>query len=90
MSLSFKKFIQVSCILMGAFTGALISLPIAGALGPIPPPAAVLGFTTLGALVGYRRRNSHAFFYFSLFCVMVLSTLISFYLLAPPPITLQP
>jgi hypothetical protein len=90
MSLPFKKFTQASCILMGAFTGALIALPIAGSLGPIPPPVAVVGFSTLGALVGYRRRNSHAFFYFSLFCVMVLSTLISFYLLAPTSMAPQP
>ena len=90
MSLPFNKFTQASCIVMGAFTGALIAIPISGSFGPVPPPAILVRVTALGALVGYRRRNSHAFFYFSLFCVLVLSTLISFYLMAPVPPTTPP
>lgn len=74
---SFEQFRAVACVALGGVSGALISLPVAlqapsGLAGVIP-----IGAIVMGALSGYRHRKSSAFFYFSLFCVCVLSAVIA-------------
>lgn len=63
---SFYRFITP---LLGTLIGVLVALPAAAAgSGPI---AWILA--PMGALVGYKNRHSRLFFYFSLFCVSILS-----------------
>lgn len=73
----------VSCVVMGSLCGFLIGLPIAMDAANSPDSSGISSFLVLGAgllagaLVGYRRRNSTAFFYFSLVCVLVLASTVS-------------
>jgi hypothetical protein len=72
---------EATCIALGAWVGLLIALPLARE--PSQWPLLLVG-AGLGALAGYRRRNSVAFFYFTLVAACMLSSIISFSLIEPP------
>jgi len=67
-------------VIMGAIIGLLIGLPIA-----LSKEAFVIVLVTLplGTLIGYRHRKSRLFLYFSVICVLILSWLVSFQMVAP-------
>jgi hypothetical protein len=64
-------------IILSIITGILISLPGAFSFSPIIGVPFILLFALVGGLVGYKRRNSDAFFYFTLVCSVTLLTMIS-------------
>lgn len=66
----------LSAIILGGMAGYLIGIPL-DVSQKLPFPATPL-FTLAGALVGWRRRESRGFIYFSAVCVLMLATLVSF------------
>lgn len=68
-TLVFLKFYEVASILLGGLTGLLIAIPSSKGL------LTVLGLI-VGLAIGYRRRKSRIFFYFSGLCVLILLSLI--------------
>lgn len=73
----FQKFMATANIILGSLVGCLICIPIiTTSEGPRLPVLVLSGLA--GAAIGFRRRSSRAFLYFSIICVLALSCLISF------------
>ena len=77
MTLNFNSFRAIACALLGAFVGALIALPLLASTEGLRLPL-FIAFTAAGGLIGYRKRASTLFFYFSLIAVVALASLISY------------
>lgn len=69
---------SMSSVVLATLTGLLIVLPLAGSGDPTSGVGLGLIGGLAGFMVGYRRRHSRAFFYFSLVCVLVLAVVVSF------------
>lgn len=65
-------FRTLATMLLSVLTGCLIMIPIAQESGLL-----VLGGGVLGLAIGYRRRKSHLFFYFTLISTVILASLIT-------------
>lgn len=64
-----ESFYRVITPLLGVMIGLLVAFPASATeIG-----AAAWILPCMGGLVGYRKRDSRAFFYFSLFCVTILA-----------------
>ena len=83
MEMIVTRFLQISCVVLGALTGCLIGIPLAVQSGSASGIWIVFSFSALGGLIGYRRRTSRAFLYFCLGAVLILSSLVSFSLIVP-------
>jgi hypothetical protein len=77
MTLPFSRFREISSVALGALAGALIGLPWSGDVSGGNKQLLVIAFAALGALMGYRQRRNTFFFYFCLFAVVTLASLIS-------------
>lgn len=79
---AFHAFRTFASVILGALIGLLISLPI------VLPSGYhflfVLPFIIVGGMIGYRRRESRGFLYFSFVAVLLLSSLVSKSLIVPP------
>ena len=75
--LPFSLFRAAACVVLGGTIGALIGLPMAITMAAPGSYILVVASTALGIFTGYRRRRSTVFFYFALFCVCVLSLLVT-------------
>lgn len=70
------KFIPIVNIVLGALAGLLISGPaMSETASPLRNLFVTAAFAILGTFAGYKRRESRAFMYLSLICVLVLSSL---------------
>lgn len=77
-----EPFREGATVLLGTLIGLLVGLPWSTTHTSTPTPslgvagAATLPllFALLGGMVGFKKRKSHAFFYFSLVCVLILAT----------------
>lgn len=67
-------FIRYANIVLGGLLGVLIAIPVSSEA----PFQLILGLV-LGALVGYRRRDSRLFMYMTIVFVLILSSLIYYY-----------
>jgi Na+/melibiose symporter-like transporter len=65
-------------VILSAVTAFLISLPGAFQLNPIAGLPLMAFFTLAGAGIGYKRRNSDGFFYFTLVCSVALLSMIMY------------
>ncbi|MCB0321147.1 MAG: LPXTG cell wall anchor domain-containing protein [Bdellovibrionales bacterium] len=73
----YHTFKTLSAVILGSLTGLLIAFPIAtGADAQIGALAMIAGIGA-GGLVGYRRRESRGFLYFSFVAILVLAGTIS-------------
>lgn len=72
--LTFDRFREISCVLLGGLVGVLIGLPWWLSSQSIFLP---LGAGLAGLFLGYRKRKSVFFFYLCLFSVVALSSLLS-------------
>ena len=72
-----QKFYQIATIILSAIAGFLIAIPLISSATNKFTLLVVPIFTLMGGLAGYRRRNSHVFFYISLAAVGILSSLIT-------------
>ena len=72
------RFVEIACIGLGALVGCLIVLPLVATPGSSAPVPLLVAGTAAGAVIGYRYRGSRAFLYFSLVCILLLATVISF------------
>ncbi len=71
-------FYAIASIVMGAFVGLLIAIPITvSTTSRAVAGATLLGLPLLGLLSGYRRRHSRIFFYLCLIAIVVLSTILT-------------
>ena len=76
------SFISFICPVLGAITGLLIAIPASSivssqdSLASFASLALILLLTCAGGAVGYRRRASREFFYFTLVAILVLSALV--------------
>lgn len=75
--LNFSAFRAISCVVLGALTALLISLPLSNPEHGTGTVLFPIAFTLLGGLLGYRKRASSFFFYFCLVAVVVLAGLVS-------------
>lgn len=75
MDQNYAKFFAAACIILGALAAALISIPLSYKLTQGANPIIITAMTLLGALIGYRRRNSRAFFYAALLAILLISSL---------------
>ena len=68
-------FYRTACVVLGALMGLLIVLPLTLGFGssPLRTLSALVIGTLLGGAVGYRRRESRLFLYFSIVSVALLS-----------------
>lgn len=66
----------LSAVILGAMAGYLIGMPL-DVSQKMPLPVTPLS-TLAGALIGWRRRESRPFIYFSAICVLMLATLVFF------------
>lgn len=73
---SFYTFITP---ILGLMIGLLVAGPASTA--GVGPTAWIM--PVMGLFVGYKNRNSRAFFYFSLFCVTVLSGVVGMSMVQP-------
>lgn len=69
---------QSLTIILSAVTAFLISLPGAFQLSPLAGLPLIAVFTLIGARIGYKRRHSDAFFYFTLICSVALLSMIMY------------
>lgn len=80
----FERFRAIVMVLAGALIGVLGSVPVAaqsGGAGAIVVPA----FGLLGAFVGFRKRASAPFFYFTLLVLLITLSIFSAQIMVPPP-----
>lgn len=63
-------------IILSGFTGVLISMPALFSMHPILGLPITALFALAGARIGYKRRESDGFFYFTLLCSVILVTLL--------------
>ncbi len=80
---AYLQFRRSMNVLMGAIVGFLVLYPFAVTFSGLQATVLLLLGFTFGGLTGYRRRESHLFFYFALLCICILSTLITFSGMAP-------
>jgi len=78
MAADFQKFKHLSCILLSTIIGVLIAIPLCGGLSSTLRLPLLITSAGLGGLIGKRRKDSVAFFYFCLIAVVVLAWLVSF------------
>lgn len=71
----YSQFLSFATILLSTITGILVTLPFAMSSKNF---VFILIGLLLGALSGYKRRNSRTFFYIALFSSMTLSTILYF------------
>jgi len=71
-----NKFYQVSSVMLGSIAGVLIAVPVSSSIESAWGALLLLLFGLAGVLMGYRRRDSRMFFYLSIVCVLVLSSVI--------------
>ena len=69
---------------LGALIGALAAAPLVFTAPPLQSFLLCLGGCVLGGLVGYKRRNSAGFFYFSLIVACMLATTLANKMFAEP------
>lgn len=69
---------QTLTVILSAVTAFLISLPGAFQLSPLAGLPLMAVFTLIGARIGYKRRDSDAFFYFTLICSVALLSMIMY------------
>jgi hypothetical protein len=67
-----------ACPFLGGMVGSLIVLPVALQTQSMYGPIMLIAGFLAGGLLGYRRRDSRAFLYVSLFATVTLLTLILF------------
>lgn len=70
------RFQTCASVALGGMIGTLIALPFAlpqGSIGALY----LLPLLFLGGMIGYRRRESRAFLYFSFVAILLLSSLLS-------------
>ncbi len=77
MTYRFETFRVIANIILSALVGLLIAVPLSIGMSIGANLAILLLFSALGALIGYKRRSSHAFFYLSLVSILVLSSVLS-------------
>ena len=63
-------------IILSIFTGILISLPGAFSFNPLFGLPFIVLFGAVGGLIGYKRRQCDAFFYFTLICSIALLSML--------------
>lgn len=77
----YSSFQATATVILGAFVGVLILAPFAATYaqqGKLVLSVIFLAIgASLGLLIGYRRRESRTFFYFSMVAVVVLAMIIS-------------
>ncbi|MCB0335566.1 MAG: hypothetical protein KDD62_04650 [Bdellovibrionales bacterium] len=78
--MNFQIFLHGATIVLSALLGTLLALPLLGS--GLPAPLIAVG-AVLGALIGWRRKESRFFFYFVLLGVLAMASLLSFEMSAP-------
>jgi hypothetical protein len=64
-------------ILLSGINGFLFSVPMAFSFDPQVGTLLIVVFTALGLRIGYMKRRSRPFFYFSLFTTLILLSILS-------------
>ncbi len=79
---AFHTFRTFASVVLGALIGLLIALPLALPSGY--NLVLIVPFVIMGGVIGYRRRESRGFLYFSFVAVLLLSSLVSRSMIVPP------
>jgi hypothetical protein len=73
---TYQEFFGFTCVILGAFAGLLLAMPmVLRSETSFAPLFLVLGMF-LGGVIGYRRRKSRVFFYVCLIVILMLSVLL--------------
>ena len=78
------EFRELACVALSTIFSFLFSIPLTIGLEHKVALLLIVTFSTLGYVIGFKRRKSVGFFYFCLIGVSVMAWIVSFQFITPP------